>query len=84
MTRDERQDIIIGICEADGIHMTYTTSGNIVDALDAERCVWTWENDINLYSTSCDDAWPLLGTFKFCPCCGKRIEVKDVHPSASK
>lgn len=40
-------------------------------------CEWTWEKELDLYSTSCDDAWPLHNTFDFCPRCGKRIEVKD-------
>jgi len=79
MTRDERQDIIIGICEADGIRMTYTTSGKIVDALDAERCVWTYDIERE-WVTSCgnevlDEA--TYGQYPFCPCCGKRVEVKD-------
>ena len=46
--------------------------------LDGQRCVWTWEGDISLYSTSCGDAWPLAKPFTFCPRCGKRISIGEV------
>jgi len=51
----------------------------MVREIEALRCVWTWEGDISLYSTSCGDAWPLAKPFTFCPRCGKRIEVKEVE-----
>ena len=52
---------------------------SILSLIDGERCEWTWEGDISLYSTSCGDAWPLATPFTFCPRCGKRIEVKEVE-----
>ena len=50
----------------------------MVREIEALRCVWTWEGDINLYSTSCGDAWPLAKPFTFCPRCGKRISIIEV------
>ena len=50
----------------------------MVREIEALRCVWTWEGDISLYSTSCGDAWPLAKPFTFCPRCGKRISIIEV------
>jgi len=82
MDRDELRDEIA--CEyrkwnpSASIGRALEFADSILSLIDAERCVWTWEGDISLYSTSCGDAWPLAKPFTFCPRCGKRIEVKEV------
>ena len=58
-------------CEAAG--------DGIMSLIDAERCVWTYDSERE-WVTSCgnevlDEA--TYGQYPFCPCCGKRIEVKD-------
>lgn len=51
----------------------------ILSLINAERCVWTWDTERE-WVTSCgeevldDDTY---GKYPFCPCCGKRIKVKD-------
>jgi predicted RNA-binding Zn-ribbon protein involved in translation (DUF1610 family) len=51
----------------------------ILSLINAERCVWTYDDERE-WVTSCgeeildDDTY---GKYPYCPCCGKRIEVKD-------
>jgi predicted RNA-binding Zn-ribbon protein involved in translation (DUF1610 family) len=53
----------------------------ILSLINAERCEWTWDTERE-WVTSCgvevldDDTY---GKYPFCPCCGKRIEVKDAN-----
>ena len=54
---------------------------DIFSLIDGERCVWT--ADKYYFTASCNRMtyekrfWMVQGRF-YCPCCGKRIEVKEV------
>lgn len=52
---------------------------SILSLIESERCVWTYDSERE-WVTSCgnevlDEA--TYGQYPFCPCCGKRVEVKD-------
>jgi hypothetical protein len=58
----------------------------ILSLIDAQRCVWTWNDDDKCWEGECErvinycvfsDEKPDLVAMPFCPCCGKRIEVKE-------
>ncbi len=52
----------------------------ILSLIDSQRCVWTKDAKITAFRTSCGKAHGLNWNFNYnpmCPCCGKRIEVKD-------
>jgi hypothetical protein len=53
----------------------------ILALIDAQRCVWKKDSD-GAWLTSCQWAWlPSDMEYTFCPCCGKRIEIKEeAHP----
>lgn len=46
---------------------------DILSLIDAERCVWTSEGEG--WRTECGSYF--LTRANFCPCCGKKIEVKE-------
>jgi hypothetical protein len=51
----------------------------ILSLIDVQRCVWTLTEE-GLWKTQCGQEIPDEDTYEkysFCPCCGKRIEVKD-------
>lgn len=55
----------------------------LLSLIDAERCVWTSDEDEHRADTGCGkELWHTTPFDKeytpFCPCCGKRIEVKEV------
>jgi hypothetical protein len=47
-----------------------------------DKCKWTYDDD-GYYDTSCDNAFvfisdgPLENDFKYCPYCGREIEVSE-------
>jgi hypothetical protein len=53
----------------------------LISLLDAQRCEWTHNAEYypNLYHTSCGKVLSEDSPEQrpFCPCCGRRIEVKD-------
>ncbi len=58
----------------------YDAIGEILSLIDEERCVWTLTEE-GLWKTQCGEEIPDEDTYEkypFCPCCGKRIEVKEV------
>jgi len=79
--REEIKAIVMGHL----IHGALATgyAEQIAALLDAQRCVWTHNAEYypNLYHTACGKVLSedSLEQRPFCPCCGKRIEVKDAR-----
>lgn len=68
----------------DGDHAknsAYKHADSIITIINSQRCVWTHNAEYypNLYHTACGKVLSedSLEQRPFCPCCGKRIEVKD-------
>ena len=54
----------------------------ILSLIDGKRCICTFDDDECMLSTGCGKDLYYEGQFDvdytpYCPCCGKRIEVKD-------
>lgn len=53
----------------------------ILSLINAQRCVWTGDM-LNGWTTSCGTPVAIrvwgFSQNPFCPCCGKRIEIKEV------
>jgi hypothetical protein len=79
MLRDGIADIILDREDANG-ELTESLDESIdkiLALIDAQRCVWKKDSD-GAWLTSCQWAWlPSDMEYTFCPCCGKRIEVKE-------
>jgi hypothetical protein len=85
MLRDKIADIILDREDANG-ELTESLDESIdkiLALIDAQRCVWTLDDGSNTWESSCgvdgmaDPKTFDFGEFPFCPCCGKRIEVKE-------
>lgn len=83
--RNEMRDEIAKIIDESNVsgygslplHSTEYFADRILALIDAQRCVWKKDSD-GAWLTSCQWAWlPSDMEYTFCPCCGKRIEVKE-------
>lgn len=80
--REEIHAILKGLVKAtqqDHIDIDEDTeTDRILSLIDAQRCVWTpdkfgdWETECHGWFSFDHDMED-----EFCPCCGKRVEVKD-------
>jgi hypothetical protein len=62
-----------------GAYDIVDVADSILSLIGAERCVWI-KLRFQDYKSGC--GWPMLDycyALNFCPCCGKRIEVKEVE-----
>lgn len=51
---------------------------------DMEKCEWSWDEELDLYSSGCDGVYPFIqrhdlesGNCTFCPKCGRRIAADN-------
>jgi hypothetical protein len=87
MDNNELRDAIEGTLEHTCCEDFETQATSILSLIDSQRCVWTLCEDDPTYGKTlqleCDKGkyHPYfllrLDKYPFCPCCGRKIEVKD-------
>jgi hypothetical protein len=70
------------VIDAKNQHWYYEIADSILALIDAERCVWTEDED-GIMHTGCGkqrcydyDIRTALDGDPYCPCCGKKVEVQ--------